>query len=398
MKKKYFILKFSGKNCSPLFYVLLFFVALIGIQQSKAQDDLDLEKRITRVDSSNMFLSDSFYIWGASVVKGDDLKYHMFYSRWTHADKPLDDDSLNYIFNGFQGWQKYSEIAHAVADNIMGPYKPVNLVLKGSKKEGDWKRFFMTNPMITKFNGKYYLYYVSNAFDSAYTFNGTTTPQNKRWLQYNCTQKIGVAIASKIEDFTTGNFILPEKCLIEPDGVNRVEITNNPTVAEGPDGKFYMMFKSRMTARGFMTMWMAKADKPTGPFSIIGNVFSDRDYACEDPFMWYDRKRERFYAVLKNFSNSGKVNAQFGSVALITSKDGLHWKPASHPMVTPREITWKDGKKIELARLERPFVYIGQNGEPAVLFAAYSLNKPSSENISKLGKEYNTGNIRIQLK
>ncbi len=95
--------------------VLLYFSALF-LTHASAQDDLNLKTRISPVDSSNMFLSDSHYIWGASVIKGDDGKYHLFYSRWTHADKPLDDDSLNYIFNGFSGWQKYSEIAHAVAD------------------------------------------------------------------------------------------------------------------------------------------------------------------------------------------------------------------------------------------------------------------------------------------
>ncbi|HLO79477.1 MAG TPA: glycoside hydrolase family protein [Chitinophagaceae bacterium] len=378
--------------------LVIFLLSFTFLQNLHAQDDLDLGKRITTVDSSNLFLSDSYYIWGASVVKGDDGKYHMFYSRWQHADKPLDDDSMNYIFNGFAGWQKYSEIAHAVADHIMGPYKYVNVVLKGSQRDGDWKRFFMHNPMITKFNGRYYLYYISNSFDSSYTFDKPTTPQNKRWFQYNCTQKIGVAIADKIEDFSTGKFELPEQYIMEPDGVNTMEITNNPTVAQGADGKFYMMFKSRMTPRGHMTMWMAKADQPQGPFKLAGNVFSDPDYAAEDAFMWYDKKRKRFYAVLKNFSNSGKLNEQFGSVALITSPDGLKWKPAAHPMVTPRQITWKDGRVIELAHLERPFIFINDKGEPEALFAAYAKFPMGKSNYLTMGPEYNSGNVRILLK
>jgi hypothetical protein len=271
-------------------------------------------------------------------------------------------------------------------------------VLKGSKKESDWNRFSMHNPMISTFDGKYYLYYVSNSYDSNYNYNGPTTPENKRWFQYNCTQKIGVAIADHIEDFSTGKFILPKKWLIAPDGDQMLEITNNPTVAKGPDNKFYMMFKSRNLPRGHMTMWMARADHPAGPFTVIGNIFSDKEFSAEDPCMWYDKKRKRFYAVVKNFSNSGKLNAQFGSVALITSVDALHWQPANNSMVTPREITWKDGRKIELARLERPFIYIDENGEPAVLFAAYSKFTPEKVNLSKLGMEHNTGNIRIPLK
>lgn len=382
----------------PYHRLILILFCIFGIQPSFSQDDLDLSKRITAVDSSNLFLSDSYYIWGASVVKGDDGKYHMFYSRWPHADKPLDDDSLNYIFNGFSGWQKYSEIAHAVADDIMGPFKHVNVVLKGSQKDGDWKRFSMHNPMITKFNGRYYLYYISNSFDSSYHFDQPTTPENKRWFQYNCTQKVGVAIADKIEDFATGKFEMPEKWIMEPDGINRLEIANNPTVAQGPDGKFYMMFKSRTAPRGHATMWMAKADKPDGPFTVAGNVFSTADFAAEDAFMWYDKRRKRFYAVLKNFSNSGKLNEQFGSVALITSADGLKWNPATHSMVTPRRVIWKDGRVIELAHLERPFVYINDKGEPEALFAAFARHPMGRSNYLKMGPEYNSGNVRISLK
>ncbi len=371
---------------------------LFFLNISYSQDDLDLSVKIKPVDSTNMFLLDSFYTWCGSAVKGEDGKYHLFYSRWPHADKKLDDDSMNYIFNGFSGWQKYSEIAHAVSDKITGPYKHVNVVLKGSRKEGDWKRFFMHNPMITKFDGKYYLYFISNAFDSNYVVNKTVTRQNLRWFQYNCTQKIGVIIADKIEDFVTGNFQFPEKFIMEPDGVARLEITNNPTVTKGPDNKFYMMFKSRISPLGHMTMWMAKADKPTGPFAVISPVFTESDYAAEDACMWYDKNRKIFYAVVKNFSNSNKLNNQFGSVALISSVDGIKWKPATHSMVTPREILWKDGRKIELARLERPFIYLDEKGEPAVLFAAFSKPTPQGVNISKLGKEHNTGNISIPLK
>jgi hypothetical protein len=93
----------------------------------------------------------------------------------------------------------------------MGPYKHLNVALERSQKDGEWKRFFMTDTMIIKFNDKYYLYYVSNSFDKP------ATPQNKRWYQCNCTQKAGVAIANKIEDFVTGKFIMPEKWIMGPE-------------------------------------------------------------------------------------------------------------------------------------------------------------------------------------
>lgn len=44
----------------------------------------------------------------------------MFYSRWPHGKRELADDPMNYIFNGFSGWLKYSEIAYAIADKAEG--------------------------------------------------------------------------------------------------------------------------------------------------------------------------------------------------------------------------------------------------------------------------------------
>ena len=76
-----------------------------------AQDDLNLNARIGKVDSTGIFRQDGYYVWCTSVVKGEDGKYHMFYSRWKHGERVAGDDAMNYIFNGFRGWNKYSEIA-----------------------------------------------------------------------------------------------------------------------------------------------------------------------------------------------------------------------------------------------------------------------------------------------
>ena len=78
---------------------------------------------IGTVNSSGIFFSTDNYTWCSGVIKGEDGKYHMFYSRWSHSKRTLDDDSMNYIFNGFKEWGKYSEIAHAVSDKLNGPQK-----------------------------------------------------------------------------------------------------------------------------------------------------------------------------------------------------------------------------------------------------------------------------------
>src|SRR5215471_7376464 len=168
-------------------FLILLFVICFFSARSFSQDDLDFQQLIHEVDSSGIFYSNNYYTWCSTVIKGEDGKYHMFYSRWTHGKRSLDDDSMNYIFNGFQGWNKYSEIAYAVSNNLNGPYKYVSTVLKGDGKPGHWDRFAMHNPQIRKFGDYYYLYYISNSFDSSLHFKNESEMSKDwiHWLKYN---------------------------------------------------------------------------------------------------------------------------------------------------------------------------------------------------------------------
>lgn len=283
----------NEENC--LCFCVTFLNALTAAV--KAQDDLDLQSMLQKeINPSQLFLSDSFYTWCSSVVKGEDGRYHMFYSRWPHGSRTLDDDSLNYIFNGFSGWLKYSEIAYAVADRVDGPYHYVKTILKGSGAPGAWNRYTMHNPQIRKFGNYYYLYYISNAFDSSFHFtdNRKVSGDWLHWLKYNCTQKIGALKAASINDLVKGNYTMIPEPLMQPDNVHTFEVATNPSVTQGPDGKYYMIFKSRKPNVGNMTMWMAVSDAPDRPFKLLGQVFTDASLACEDPYLWYDKKENVF--------------------------------------------------------------------------------------------------------
>lgn len=114
--------------------------------------------------------------------------------------------------------------------------------------------------------------------------------------------------------------------------------------------------------------------------------------------MWYDRKRKRFYAAVKYYSQSKKLVPQFGALALITSEDGLKWQAATHPLISLREMKMKDGKKRELSHLERPFVVVDKEGQPVALFAAASINEPTKDGTGHPAFEYNTFNISFRLR
>jgi hypothetical protein len=380
------------------FGIYLLFATVLS-SKCLGQDDLNMNELLGTVDSSDFFIQKDYYLWCSTVIKGDDGKFHMFFSRWSHGKRALEDDSMNYIFDGFKGWNKYSEIAYAVSDKIDGPYKYVKTVLKGDGDKNRWDRFTMHNPQVRKFGNYYYLYYISNSYDSSlFSSNAAFSKDWKHWLQYNATQKIGVIKFRSFGDLVRGHFSKPLMPLMQPDNVHSFEVTTNPTVTQGPDRKFYLLFKSRKPNVGNMTFWMAVSDKPDGPFRLVSEVFTSTDMACEDPCMWYDQKRKRFYATVKYYSHSGKLVPQFGALALITSKDGLQWQAANHSLVSLRELKMNNGTTIALSHLERPFVVTSRDGQPIALFAAASIDEPSGGDVSNVTRRTNTFIVCLPLK
>lgn len=380
---------------------LLFVFTMLFPIGLKAQEKnpLDLKAMMPEeIREENVFMSDDQYTWCSSVIEGEDGKFHMFYSRWAHGKRAETDDPMNHIFDGFNGWLKYSEIAYAVSDHITGPYHYVKTILKGDGDPNKWDRYTMHNPQIRKFGKDYYLYYISNSFDPNFTVpNAKFGKDWAHWLKYNCTQKIGVLKAGSIVDLVSGKFEKATAPLLEADNKRTFEVTTNPSVTEGPDGKYYMIFKSRKPNVGNMTMWMAVSDRPDRPFKIISEVFTEADLACEDPFLWYDKKRKRFYAAVKYYANSKVLAPQFGALALITSVDATHWEAAMHSVISLRSVQFSGKGELALAHLERPFLIFDRKGNPKALFAAASILEPTKGDITHVIPEYNTFSIGFEL-
>ena len=379
---------------STLFLIL---APTFVIGQRPINDNLNIEEQLQPIDSSNIFISPDYYTWCGSVIKGKDNQYYMFYSRWPHGPRAANDDSLNRIFNGFRGWMKYSEIAIARASQPTGPYHHLKTILKGDFNKNQWDRYTYHNPQINYFNGRYYLYFISNSYNENIHFSKSLSKEQLHWYKYNCTQRIGVASAGSIEAFINGDFYKKSEHLIMPDSIRTWEVATNPSVTKGPDNRYYMLYKSRKPEMGHMTFWMAVAPTPEGPFEHYSEVFTSSEMACEDPYLWYDKKRKRFYAVAKYFSHSGNLVPEFGALALLTSIDGKDWKAASHPLVSLKNIRFRNGDKINLAHLERPFLLIDHKGQLQALFAAASLKDPFKNQTLLVDPSENTFNVHIPL-
>ncbi len=349
-----------------------------------------------RISEKNKLIHKYYFTWGGTVIKGDDEKYHMFYARWPHGDKGRIDTIVDKPFLGFKGWLKYSEIAYAVSDNPDGPFEFVKVLIQGSGDSTSWDYFNAHNPHIKSFNGKIYLYYIAT--------NPLHNTENKDniWMKYVGGQRIGVAIAENIEELVKGNYQISSEPLIVPDNINTFHRVVNPSVTQRPNGKYLMMFKSSSQKNGYghMTHWIAGSDNPAGPFKLIGPVFTDAEYSAEDPYFWFDKKRNKFYAIVKDFSHSGKLTSQFGALALITSDDGItNWKPAENPLVSLRHYVDENGDTVKLAHLERPQLLLNENGQPLVLYSATAKRSPFQFNNPVIeGKpEHNTFNLHIKL-
>lgn len=347
--------KLHNKYC----ILLLLITTLYGCKNS--QSDMKLSEWLQPVPQQSKFVDKDYFIWGASVVEGDDGKYHMYYSRWKRE-------------LGHNAWVTHSEIAYAVADSPDGPYTHQNVALP-PRGEALWDGLCTHNPTVHKFNGKYYLYYMGNTGDGK-------AMESLNWIHRN-NQRIGVAVADspagpwKRQDIPLID-ISPEKSA--PDSL----IVSNPSVTQMVDGNYLMIYKA-VTAQGKapfggpVVHLAATAPSPEGPFVKHPAPLFVKDgekFPAEDPFIW--RQEDSYYAIVKDFKGVFTNTGQ--SLALFESSDGFDWTPAEHPLVSQINVEWQGKGRQTLAHLERPQLLL-RNGRPAILFVAADETREHSFNV-----------------
>lgn len=321
----------------------------------KAQD-IDFQSIIKPVPLKAKFTDKGYQVWCGSMVKGKDGKYYLFYSRWPENEP-------------FNNWVVDCEVAIAVSNSPLGPYKFKKVALPKRDKKF-WDADCTHNPTIHEYNGKYYLYYMGNFGNGEF------------WNHRNH-QRIGVAVAKS----PLGLWKRPDMPLIDvsPKGYDSLMVTN-PAVCKGPGNKYVMIYKAvnngPMPFGGTVYHLVAFADKPDGPFVKQPNPVFYKEgvkFAAEDPYIWF--QGGKYWALVKD--NKGFFTNAGTSITLFESKDALDWKVSAHPLAFRLEVPWVTGlEKVD--RFERPQLYF-EKGKPAILFAA----------IMKDNKSYN---VAIPLK
>lgn len=297
---------------------------------------LDLAKRCKPFPTSAVYSEEDYHVWGAQVVEQKNNKYYMVYSRWAKKGGH---------------WLKTSEVCLAEADQLIGPYRHLKILLHG-RGPGHWDELMAHNPKIKHFNGKYYLYHISSQTGPTYG-------------HIRDSQRTGVAVADQI----TGPYKTSNQPIINP-GQPAYNITVNPGVTQMKDGRYLMIIKGDLKQKkptdpmGQRVQALALSKTPEGPF-IMQPKPALHDIDSEDASIWYDQKRDKYYAIYHAHKYLG----------LLSSNDGLHWDRAENNIITYNKLQRKDGTTLFSKRpLQRPNVFRENNQYKAMTVSVEDRN------------------------
>jgi hypothetical protein len=398
----------------PIMFALAFLLlGCLGAGLSKKEFKVEIQPidAVLVKDSSDYLLGrsvlklDGYFVWGASVVEGDDGKFHMIFSLWESGP---DHDTFN------NSWVLDSKLGYAVSDFPDRDFKFQKIILQGALHDGKpetWDAQMVHNPHLKKFGDRYYLYYIGGMDKGE-----SVAPDLDKRARVQQSLQIGVIGFDSFEDLLQGKFTRPSEPLLSPR--TRVKANNvllpsppgtevkpdnlivvNPSVEFNPDTEEYMLFfKGNIYEPNWKGVHgVATSKSPAGPFTAKDKFIFDVKMpdgtlaSAEDPYVWYSKAYGRFFAVVKDFT--GRISGgNPKDLAILESKDGLDWTLGANPQFMKPEITLADGSKQKLNRLERPQFLVDKKGIPRYLYAASAV---ADVNGKKDGSSFN---IHIPLK
>ena len=150
-------------------------------------------------------------------------------------------------------------------------------------------------------------------------------------------------------------------------------MTTNPSVCRLPDGSYVMIYKCYSLEppfNGKVVHGIAYAERPEGVWRRRAEpVFQhpESPFAAEDPCLFFQGGKLR--CILKDMDRFFSPESARSLVMLESSDRGESWRKSSPFLISTREVAFEGMGIREMARLERPFVYV-ENGNPAILFNA----------------------------
>lgn len=341
-----------------------------NLLELKEKSKNELFHNLDRAPRIPAFQCGGYWVWGSSVIQGEDGKYHMYVSRFPK--------SLPF----HPGWMVASEIVHAVSEKLEGPYvfSDVALSARGAQY---WDGRSTHNPRIFKYNHKYYLIYMGSTHPFEEPNYEELTLDSKWCIVGRANKRVGLAVA----DSPYG----PWKRLNEP--ILNTEpntfysyLTSNPSPVIRKDGSVWMIFKGRAYTKNGkysnMALGIASAPSIEGPYTVLNDkkpIFQVQGQGeAEDPFLWEDERG--FHIIFKD--HVAKFTGEKGGGAMAHSQDGVNWIVDEDAKAYSRTVEWEDGKVEMQGQLERPFLLF-ENGVPAYVFFATMDGPGGFENATK---------------
>jgi len=314
------------------------------------------------------FSMDGYWIWGSSVIKGEDEHYHMFASRWLKSI-------------GFDKWVSNSEVVRAVSDTPEGPYTFEEVVLPVRGKQY-FDGLVTHNPRIVKYKDTYLLYYVGTTYnfpvpeDSTILMDVFNSVGREAWMN----KRVGLAVSKSVY----GPWERMDRPVIDPrPGKWDASITSNPAPVVNPKtGEILLMYKSSsMGPEPPLLLGVSKADHYNGPYKRLSDSpifrFETEDNQAndaEDPCVWWTGKR--YEVIMKD--RFGHICGEEGGGIHAWSEDGVNWNLFENVKAYSRTIKWDDGTETFQNHFERPSLLI-EDGVPTHLFAATGTGPESWE-------------------
>lgn len=327
--------------------VLIFFM---GCSSSNKEGKAFIEKLEPSIKNGG-FQMEGYWVWGASVIRGEDGKYYAFASRWPKK----------YPF--FNGYIFYSEVVRAVSDKPEGPFTFQEVVLKPRGSEF-WDGRTTHNPTIHKSGDTYLLYYIGTTYEgdgpTPEMLSEPVSGEIKKFKN-NTYAKLRIGLATSKSVF--GPWERRDEPVLKPrPGKWDDNVTTNPAPCVADDGSVLLVYRSNVSGKG-TRLGVAKAKGWDQPFERLRDDYMD--FHVEDPYIWW--AKDHYEMIAKD--QSGNLTEEYQAGVHATSQNGVDWQISDPSKAYSRTITWDDGTRVNLGSFERPQLLI-ENGKPVCLYCA----------------------------
>jgi len=326
--------------------------------------------QLSEVPIDSGFRMEGYWVWCGSVVKDPARGYHMYAARWS-KEYPM-----------FEGYIYVSEIVRAYSATLAGPYEFAEKVLPSGNVES-WCGRMAHNPTVLKYREKYLLYFIGSTYDFPVpTAGDAATLKSEKEKVYNKI-RIGMAVA----DHPAGPWTVMEDPVLMPrEGKWDDAIVTNPAPCVHPDGRIFLYYRSN-TPQG-LRLGVAASQSPQGPYQRLQDNPILEGFHVEDPFVWHNG--DEFKMLAKDISGD-ITDGEKNCGAYFVSDDGVNWRCGTPRKGYSRTQMFEDGATVTLGCVERPQLFIDENGTPKCFFAA------AADGPGHFTKALNTWNMAIPV-